>query len=157
MGRRWGANIKENQSAHILILDILDSSRDLIITVNSTLVTRSTMFYLLVLVTFVSFATLASFHPTVERNDAAGPPPRALYFITEQQTTGQVAALPIDQNGRVSAGSLTPLGSGPPANQSELNFLTSQYSIIVVGNVSHSIPMRVDCVAHNMAAVPVLR
>lgn len=97
------------------------------------------MFRLLVLVTFASLATLARFHPTVERKDA-GPPPKAIYFITDQQSTGQVAALPIDQNGRVSAGSLTPLGSGPPANQTELNFLSAQYSIIVVDNVSLSIP-----------------
>lgn len=67
------------------------------------------------------------------------PPAKALYFITNQQTSGQIAALPISPNGSVSAGTLTPLGSGgPPANQTLVGSLSSQYSIIVVGNVRTS-------------------
>lgn len=61
---------------------------------------------------------------------------RKHYFITNQQTSGQIAALPIAPNGSVSAGTLTPLGSGgPPANETLVGSLSPWYSIIVVGNV----------------------
>ena len=95
------------------------------------------MFRPLVFSSLATLAVLTSCHPTVERN-VAGPAPNAVYFITDQQTTGQIAALPIETDGRVSAGTLTPLGSGPPANETELSLLSAQYSIIVVENVSNA-------------------
>ena len=78
------------------------------------------------------------------RRDIPGPVVKALYLITDQ-TPNQVVALPVNHNGVVSAGTITPTGGdggvyilseGVPVSADSL---ASQDAVVRSGHVSYPI------------------
>ena len=66
----------------------------------------------------------------------AGSAPKAVYFISGQQVPGSIFALPVDRNGKLSAGSTTPYGASASTDDpTQVAALTAQDSIRVVDNV----------------------
>ena len=85
-----------------------------------------------------ALAAAAECRTTLSPRDVSDPAAEALYFVTNMQPYGQVAALPIAANGTIAGpGTLTQLGSnGPLSNQTLQNALSSSYAVQVIDNVS---------------------
>jgi hypothetical protein len=98
--------------------------------------------------------SLASAAPHSRKNNVAASTGRAVYFITNDATNA-VAALPIGQDGKLSAGTVTETGGeGSVAVDAEMqpatpDALVGQSALTVVGNVSFNFAVFYNRLAAN--------
>ena len=83
----------------------------------------------------LALATLAA-SASIQGRTANVQPPRAIYFLSTQQPSAEIYALNVLSDGRVTAGSKTPLGpGGPDIDPAAISLLFPQGSVQIVDKV----------------------
>ena len=84
----------------------------------------------------LTLATLAA-SVTIQRQTSNLQPPKAIYFLSTEQPSAEIYALNVLSDGRVTAGTKTPLGpGGPDINPAAISVLLPQGAIRIVDNVN---------------------